>query len=88
METLNVAIVGSGVVNFGGFGHPWNHSKRLEDLGVNIVAIVDPLTDKADERLAEKLAGSHASSYKDCKVYGDIETALKEKNIHVAFIGM
>lgn len=88
-ELINVAFVGSGVVNFGGFGHPWNHSKRLEELGgVNVVAIVDPLTNKGQEKLAEKLAGSQASSYKDCKVYADIDTALMEKKIQVAFVGV
>lgn len=85
---LNVAMIGSGIVNFGGYETPWNHSKRLEELGgVNIVAIVDPLTEKAKEVLSAKLAGSHSHLYGDCKVYADVESALKEKKIHVAFIG-
>jgi predicted dehydrogenase len=61
----------------------------LEEIkDVNFVAIVDPLTDKASKILQDKLAGDHASLYKDCKVYPDITSALQEKTIHIAFIGL
>lgn len=85
---LNVCFVGSGIVNFGGSNNPWNHSLRLEKLeGVKIVAIVDPLTERADRILAQKLSGSYAHLYQDCTVYSDIDTALKEKKISIAFVG-
>ena len=88
-SSLDLCFIGSGVVNFGGTTHPWNHSLRLEKLGgIRVVAIIDPLTDKAEKILKEKLAGSHAHLYKDCRIYADIETALKENNnIKVAFVG-
>ena len=85
---LNVCFVGAGTVNFGGSNDPWNHSLRLENLGVvKIVAIVDPLKERADRILAEKLSGSHAHLYQNCTVYSEIVTALKEKKIDVAFVG-
>lgn len=85
---LNVCFVGAGIVNFGGSDVPWNHSLRLENLGlVKIVAIVDPLRERADRILAKKLTESHAHLYQNCTVYSDIVTALKEKKIDVAFVG-
>ena len=86
---LDICFVGCGFVNFGEGENPWNHSTRLEELGcVRVVAIIDPLTNKADKVLKEKLAGSHAHLYKDCRIYADIEMALRENNnIKVAFVG-
>ena len=87
-EIYNVCFIGAGTVNFGGVPDPWNHSKRLEQLGsVKVVAIVDPLVEKAQKILAAKLAGNHADMYSECKIYGDVQTALQEKTIHVGFIG-
>lgn len=86
---LHICFVGSGIVNFGGSENPWNHSLRLEQLGgMKVVAIVDPLTEKASEILSQKLAGSSAHYYKDCVVYPDVDSALKEKRFQIAFIGI
>ena len=87
-QVYNVCFVGAGQVNFGYGDHPWNHSKRLEMLGgVNIVAIVDPLVDRAKTILDEKQSGEHAPLYKDCHVYGDLQVAMKKEKIDIAFIG-
>ncbi len=84
----NVCFLGAGQVNFGYGDHPWNHSKRLEMLGgVNIVAIVDPLVDRAKAILDEKQSGEHAHLYKNCHIYEDIQDAIEKEKIHITFIG-
>ncbi len=46
----SVAFIGAGAVNFGGGDGPWDHATRLEKIhGVKVIAIVDPLTDKAEK---------------------------------------
>ena len=91
MATLRLAIVGSGAVNFGGAEGPWNHSKRLEMLGgVEIVAIADPLTEKAKSILEEKLQGEHKDLYKNCVVLASFTDILKfedDRKPHAVFIG-
>ena len=91
MATLRLAIVGSGAVNFGGAEGPWNHSKRLEMLGgVEIVAIADPLTEKAKSILEEKLQGEHKDLYKKCVVLASFKDILKfedDRKPHAVFIG-
>ena len=45
---MKIAFVGAGAVNFGGTEGPWDHATRLERIkGLEVVAIVDPLTEKA-----------------------------------------
>ncbi|KAG2523976.1 hypothetical protein BBO99_00005077 [Phytophthora kernoviae] len=51
-----VALVGAGAVNFGGAEGPWDHASRLEKLGAVVVAVVDPLTDKAQEKVDARRA--------------------------------
>ena len=88
MVELRVCFVGSGSVNFGGAEGPWDHSQRLERLGgVRFVAIVDPLTDKARDVLAQKRSGPFASMYANCQIFADVATALQQTQFDVAFIG-
>lgn len=88
MVELKVLFVGSGAVNFGGAEGPWDHSKRLEQLGgIRVVAIADPLVTKAQDVLARKLGGPHRSMYHDCRVYADYKEALAAENPDMAFIG-
>lgn len=88
VKKLRVCFVGAGAVNFGGAEGPWNHSKRLEQLGgVDVVAIVDLDTKKAKAVLEQKKDGSHSSLYSNCVVYSDCTTALRECKFDVAFIG-
>ena len=45
---MKIAFLGAGFVNFGGLEGPWDHASRLEKIeGIEVVAIVDPLTEKA-----------------------------------------
>ena len=88
MAELRLLFVGSGAVNFGGAEGPWDHSRRLEQLGgVKIVAIADPDLPKAQEVLKRKQNGAHGDLYRDCKVYADYKDALKAEKPDVAFIG-
>ncbi len=81
-------FIGAGAVNFGGAEGPWDHSKRLEEIGgVEIVGIADPITSKAKEILQTKLSGAHANIYKNCVVVESYLKALEEVKPDVAFIG-
>ena len=88
-EELRLLFIGSGAVNFGGAEGPWDHSRRLEQLGgVKIVAIADPLVSKAEEVLQGKRSGAHADLYRDCKVFADYKDALEATKPDIAFIGI
>ena len=69
---------------------PWDHSKRLEQLGgVQFVAIVDPLVKKAEEVLKNKKNGPYADLYTSCRVIGDYKElfTLGDDKPDAAFIG-
>ena len=88
MEDIRVLFVGAGAVNFGGAEGPWDHSKRLEQLGgVQVVAIADPDLHKAKNVLQTKLSGPRAAMYKDCMVMASYLDAIKTTKPHAAFIG-
>ena len=88
MAVLRVLFVGAGAVNFGGAEGPWDHSRRLEELGgVQVVAIADPDLPKARRVLELKLAGGSAEMYKDCLVVANYLEAIQTAKPQVAFIG-
>ena len=69
---------------------PWDHSKRLEQLGgIQFVAIVDPLVKKAEEVLKKKKDGPYAHLYTNCKVMGDYKElfSLGDDKPDAVFIG-
>ena len=75
-------------MNFGGAEGPWDHSRRLEQLGgVEVVAICDPDLPRARGVLEKKLAGEHANLYKSCRVVANYRDVLEEMKPDVAFIG-
>lgn len=83
-----VLFIGAGAVNFGGLIGPWNHSRRLEQLGkVQVVAIADPDLAKAQKILENKLSGPFADMYKDCIVMANYLDALKTAKPNMAYIG-
>ena len=89
MAELRVLFIGSGAVNFGGAEGPWDHSRRLEQLGgVKVVAIADPILSKAREVLERKQNGPRRDLYRDCKVYADYKEALAATKPDIAFIGI
>lgn len=85
---LRVLFIGAGAVNFGGAEGPWDHSRRLEELGgVQVVAIADPDLPKARGVLQLKLTGGAAEMYKGCLVVADYLEAIQTTKPQVAFIG-
>ena len=79
MNPLRVAFVGCGAVNFGGAEGPWDHSARLEQIqNISIVAIMDVDLPKAEKVLADKLKGSSASQYSECKLFSSLEEMLSQ----------
>ena len=87
--SLKICFVGAGTVNFGGAEHHWNHSLRLEKIGgVSVVAIVDPLAEKARAILKIKKEGTCSSVYEDCEIFSRVADALKAKSFDVAYVGM
>ncbi len=88
MALCKVLFIGAGAVNFGGAEGPWDHSRRLEQLGgVQVVAIADPDLPKALKVLENKLSGEFAEVYKDCVVLASYLDAIKKTKPDVAFIG-
>ena len=88
MEILRVLFIGAGTVNFGGSEGPWDHSRRLEQLGgVQVVAIADPDLPKAKKLLDTKLGGKFADMYTGCIVMANYLDAIETTKPHVAFIG-
>ena len=89
MAELRLLFVGSGAVNFGGAEGPWDHSRRLEQLGgIKVVAIADPDLPKAQAVLERKQSGPNGDLYHDCKVYADYKNALAATKPDIAFIGI
>ena len=87
-QVLGVLFIGAGAVNFGGAEGPWDHSRRLEELGgVRVVGIADPDLDKAHKVLQKKLSGQHAHMYQNCVVEADYKMAIEKAKPQVAFIG-
>ena len=85
---LRIVFIGSGAVNFGGAEGPWDHSRRLEQLGgIKVVAIADPDLPKAQEVLKRKQGGPHGDLYSDCQLYADYKDALAATKPDIAFIG-
>ena len=85
---ISVAFIGAGAVNFGGGDGPWDHATRLERIdGVKVIAIVDPLTQKAEGVLEKRWNSAHGSMYKECKVYPSIAVMLESVKPDAAFIG-
>ncbi|KAL1405643.1 hypothetical protein Q8F55_009282 [Vanrija albida] len=74
-QPFNVLLLGAGAVNFGTPEGPWCHTTRLErKLGarLNVVGLVDPVTSKAEARLAEKRG---VVGYEHTEVFGSIAAA-------------
>ncbi|KAF4317860.1 hypothetical protein BBO99_00007410 [Phytophthora kernoviae] len=84
-----VALVGAGAVNFGGPEGPWDHASRLEKLGAIIVAVVDPITNKAQEKIDARRANKDfAHVWDKTEVYGDLQEMLDAVKPTVVFIGV
>ncbi|TMW61213.1 hypothetical protein Poli38472_013676 [Pythium oligandrum] len=88
-NNVRVALIGAGSVNFGGVEGPWDHASRLELLGAEIVAIVDPMTDKAQAQLEKRAAGKeYGHLWANCKIYASTEEMLPLAKPTAAFIGV
>ncbi|KAG8755593.1 hypothetical protein FRC14_003823 [Serendipita sp. 396] len=74
-DPFNVVVIGAGNVNFGSDEGPWNHSYRLEQkIGprLKIVALVDPVFERAADVLQKKRASFVESAYRDTVMYKTI----------------
>ncbi|KAH7482135.1 hypothetical protein KRP22_009866 [Phytophthora ramorum] len=84
-----VALVGAGAVNFGGAEGPWDHASRLEKLGAVIVAVVDPLVARAQERVDTRRANKKfAHVWANTEVYADLQDMLDTVKPTAVFIGV
>lgn len=86
---IRIALVGAGAVNFGGGEGPWDHASRLEKLGVQIVAVVDPMTDKAQQRVDDRKARKEfGHMWTNTKVYAELKVMLAEVKPTAVWIGV
>lgn len=83
MSTVNVVFVSAGNIMFGTPEGPWNHSIRLErKLGdrLRVVAVIDPNTDAAHEKVAAKKEGGDkavAVAYSETGFYASLDEFVK-----------
>lgn len=87
-KTLRIGFVGAGCVNFGRWNVSWDHASRLERIGgFQVIAIVDPDTDKAEQVLKTRQTSQHGGFYKDCVVLADIADLIR-MHPDAVFIGV
>ncbi|XP_033751488.1 uncharacterized protein UNK4.17-like [Pecten maximus] len=85
---LRIGFVGAGCVNFGRWNVSWDHASRLEQLGgFQVIAIVDPDTEKAEQVLKTRLTSQHGRYYTECRVLADIADLIV-MNPDAVFIGV
>lgn len=89
-NTLRVAFVGAGPANFGGAVGPWDHASRLERLGgVVVVAIADPIAERAQKVLKQRRAGPYGSLYADCRLFDSHQSLVaSDAQFDVAFVAV
>ena len=67
-KPLRIAFVGAGAIHFGGAEMPWDHASRLERIGgVQIVAVIDPLVEKAASVVKTRQQGEYGHMYNECR---------------------
>ena len=91
---VRVVFVGAGQINFGSPEGPWNHSFRLEHkLGprLKVIALIDPVTENAENVLKKKRESFVLSAYKDTAIFKDVPSYLAsvtpETRPHVVWVG-
>lgn len=80
-SSINVVVVGAGIITFGVDYEPWNHSIRIEAvLGsrLNVLAIIDPNQARVESVLAEKAQTAAKDSYATTKWYPSVGEAYKD----------
>lgn len=89
---FNLLIIGAGNVNFGSTEGPWCHTTRFEKkLGheLKVVGLVDPATDRAQARLADKQQAG-VVGYEQTRVFKSIQAAgesLENDQPHLVLLG-
>ena len=89
-KELSVGFVGAGSVNFGGPIGPWDHASRLENIesvNIRVIAIVDPIREKAESVLEARKQGNHGDRYSTCQVYESVQQCLGQCKPDVMFVG-
>ncbi|GAA5851860.1 hypothetical protein JCM8547_000079 [Rhodosporidiobolus lusitaniae] len=89
---FKIIYVGAGEINFGSPEGPWNHSLRLERLfgaNLDVLGIIDPAVDRAQQQIDAKNAASVAG-YGKAAVFAtpeDASEALKSSTIDLVIVG-
>jgi predicted dehydrogenase len=93
-ETLRVAFIGAGQVNFGGCEgekSPWDHATRIELISrlipLVIVGIADPDTRRAEKVLFTRRSSAANSIWNQTTIFGNYITMLDECKPDAVFIG-
>jgi predicted dehydrogenase len=84
-DSLRVAFIGAGNVNFGGGEGPWDHASRLEQIdGLEVVGVADPDTKRAARALAVR---SHPM-FRSARVFPDVYSLIAEVRPQAVWIGV
>jgi len=92
MDSLKVAFIGAGQVNFGGGEGPWDHASRLEVISkhipITVVGIADPFVRRAEQILAIRREKEDCRSlWKDVQIFEDYVEMLNVVKPEAVFIG-
>jgi len=93
MDSLKVAFIGAGQVNFGGGEGPWDHATRLEFISmhtsIKVVGIADPFVKRANEvlEIRQKKANGCANLWTDVQVFADYVEMMDVSKPDAVFIG-
>jgi predicted dehydrogenase len=92
MDSLRVAFIGAGQVNFGGGEGPWDHATRLEVIAphvpITVVGIADPFVNRAREVLQiRQNKDSKLNLWQNTQIFADYLEMLEIVKPEAVFIG-
>lgn len=78
VDSINILYIGAGTIAFGNGVVLWNHSARLENIlgdRQNVVGLIEPSKERAEEVLEEKSKGAYKNSYAHTRSFRTVEEA-------------
>jgi len=92
MDSLKIAFIGAGQVNFGGGEGPWDHATRLEVISkhipITVVGIADPFVGRAEQILAIRQKKEDCGDlWSNVQIFADYVDMLNIVKPAAVFIG-
>ena len=88
-DTVKLAFIGAGGVNFGGAEGPWDHASRFETIkGVECVGVADVDVIRASNALATRQAGPYPEAWATCQVFTDWRQMIEKIRPNAVVVGL